>query len=85
MGFLVCLLDAFLGVPGALQLAHVEDLAGVIRIVGADVGEDVCLFGEGGVVGVLEEVFEIGQDGVEVVDGLVPGGGVEAVEGFFVH
>lgn len=33
------LLHAVLGIPRALQLAHVEDLAGVISVVRADVGD----------------------------------------------
>jgi hypothetical protein len=43
--FVKALLHAFLGIPRALQLAHVDDLADVVGVVGADVsdgGRQLC-------------------------------------------
>ena len=38
------LLDALVGVPGALEFADVDDLADVVGVVGADVGDGVGPF-----------------------------------------
>ena len=78
------LLDSVGGVPGALELADVEDLAGVVGVVGADVGDGGGHLGKGGVVGCGDEGFEFCEVGVEVVDDAGPGGGVKVVEGLVV-
>ena len=59
------LLDAFVGVPGALEFADVDDLADVIGVVRGDVGDAVGPLVELGVVGGFDEVFHFGEDGVE--------------------
>src|SRR2546430_339517 len=41
-------------VPGALFFADEDDLADVVGVVGADVGDERGFFGDGGVVGCLD-------------------------------
>jgi len=78
------LLHAFAGVPGAPEFAEEDDLAGVVGVVGADVGDRGGPLLEVGVVGGLDEVLEVGEDLVELLDGGGPGGCVELVEGLLV-
>lgn len=78
------LLHAFAGVPGAPEFADEDDLAGVVGVVGADVGDRGGPLLEVGVVGGLHEVLEVGEDLIELLDGEGPGGGVELVEGLLV-
>ena len=45
------LLHAFVRIPRALHLAHVDDLADVVGVVGADIGDGGCQHGQLLVVG----------------------------------
>src|SRR5215467_9343437 len=78
------LLDALFGVPGALQAADVDDLSDVVGVVGADVGDGGGDFIDRFVVGGFDELFNLGHDFVELLDGVVPLLGVEGGEGFVV-
>src|SRR5580704_653407 len=66
------LFHAVIRIPGALQLADVEDLSGVVGVVGADVGNGRGDFGERCVVGVLDKLLERDHDGIKVVNGPGP-------------
>jgi hypothetical protein len=78
------LLDAFVGVPEALEFADFDDLAGVVGVVGADVGDGGGFGGDLGVGGGGDGLLPGGEDGVEFADGVGPVAGVEFVEGLGV-
>ena len=52
--FVKALLHAFLGIPRALQLAHVDDLADVVGVVGADVADGWRQHGQLLIIGGLD-------------------------------
>ena len=74
------LLDAFAGVPGALEFANVDDLADVVGVVGADVGDAGGVGGEVGIGGGLDPVLEVRQVAVEAGDEGGPLGGGDLVD-----
>jgi hypothetical protein len=72
------------GIPGALLTADVDDLADVVGIVGADQGYRLRGFFQLGFVGGLYPFFDLVHPLVELVHEVVPGFGVELVEGLVV-
>src|SRR5581483_6935965 len=76
--------DALLGIPGALQLAHENDLADVISIVCADMRNLRGELLQGLVVGSFHELLQVGHHLVELPGGLAPLFGVEVIEGLVV-
>ena len=67
-----------------MQLANVNDLADVIRIVGAEIADGVRPFGELLVISCFHKLLKIGHDLVELLDDVGPLFLVEPVEGFLV-
>ncbi len=77
-------LHALVRIPATLQLAHVHDLADVIRVVGADVANRVRPFGELLVVSRFHKFLEAGHDLVKLIDDVGPLLAVELVKRFLV-
>jgi hypothetical protein len=71
-------------VPPAFFAADVNDLAGVVGVVRADVGDARGVFIECRFVAGFDELLEIGQHFVELRDRRCPGLRVETVERFVV-
>jgi hypothetical protein len=77
-------LHALIRIPGTLQLAHVDDLADVVRVVVAEIANGIRPFSELLVVSRFHEFLKAGHDLVELIDDVGPLLVVELVEGFLV-
>src|SRR5579872_1971746 len=66
------LLHALIRVPRAFQLAYVDDLADVVRVVGADVPDRRRPLGQLIVAGALHQLFQVRHHLVELLDGIGP-------------
>ncbi len=77
-------LHALIRIPGTLQLANVNDLADVIRIVGADIAYGACPFGDLLVISCFYKLLKVAHDLVELFDDVGPLFLIEPVEGFFI-
>jgi hypothetical protein len=78
------LFDAFARIPGALEFADIENLADVVGVVGADVGDERGVGGELLIVGGFDGFFPVGENLIEFFDEVVPLGIVEVVKGVVV-
>jgi hypothetical protein len=78
----VVLFDAYVGIPGALRAAYVDDLADMVAVVGADGADRLRRFFQLGFVGSFHPLFDVSHDLIELLHGIVPGLGVELIEGF---
>jgi hypothetical protein len=78
------LLHAVFGVPRTLEPPDVDDLADVVGVVGADVGDGRGVLLDRFVVGSLDELFQFEQHFVELLHSFGPLLCVEGVEGFVV-
>ena len=67
-----------------MQFAHVHDLPDVIRVVGAEIADDVRPFRELLVVSRFHKFLKVGHDLVELLDDVGPLLVIELVEGFLV-
>lgn len=67
-----------------MQFADQDDLAYVVGVVGADVGDERGVGGQLLVIFGFDGFFDFGKHSVEFLDGLGPLGGVEVVEGLVV-
>src|SRR5579871_1658300 len=78
------LLHASSGIPPAFLAADVEDLAGVVGIVSANVRDARRIFLKRRFVGSFDEFFEVGHHLIELRDGFSPGLCIETIECLFV-
>src|SRR6266700_3804052 len=78
------LVHTVLGVPGALLLAHVNHLADVVSIVGADVREHLGGLFQLGFVGGFHPFLEFAHDFVKLLYGFIPSFGIKFVEGLVI-
>src|SRR5260221_12235083 len=78
------LFDSFVRVPVAGEFPDIEYLAGVVGIVGVDVGNGVVPGLEFGVVRIPDGCFPVLHDLVELLDGRSPGSFGEGSKGFVV-